>query len=92
VNITSQKIHTDNEESILEALYTNGLGRLTFRHPYGTFALTPASMILLKAIADNKDLLHGTGLDWGSGVGCQAILAAKIDTVEYRLRIGYLQR
>jgi methylase of polypeptide subunit release factors len=39
-------------------------------------------MILLKAIADNKGLLHGTDLDWGSGVGCQAILAAKIDAVD----------
>lgn len=82
MSITAQKIDTKNDESILEASCTNGLGRLTFRHPHRTFALTPASMILLKAIADNKDLLHGTGLDWGSGVGCQAILAAKIDAVD----------
>ena len=69
---------------------TGGLGRLTLYHPPGTFGLTPASRILIKAIAARRDALSGTGLDWGSGVGCLAILAAKIGAVErvYGLEIS----
>lgn len=76
-----QKIYTGSDESILEETFTKGLGKLKFCHPVGTFCLTPASNILLKAIVENQEILHGIGIDWGSGVGCQAILAAKIDTV-----------
>ncbi len=75
-------IDIDSEKSTLDEAYTQGLGRLEFYHPAGTFSLTPASEILLRAIVDNRALLHGVGIDWGSGVGCQAILAAKIDTVD----------
>lgn len=50
-------------------------------HPPGTFALTPASRIGLEAITRNAHILSGTGLDWGSGTGCLAIVAAKLPAV-----------
>ena len=85
-----QEIDTGSDESIIDEKFTNRLGKLKFYHPIGTFSLTPASKILLRAIAENKEILHGIGIDWGSGVGCQAILAAKIDTVHaaYGLEIS----
>lgn len=61
---------------------TFGLGELRIRHPPGTFALTPASLISLQTIGKHKELLHGHGLDWGSGTGCLAIAAAKIPEVQ----------
>jgi len=85
-----REIRTGRDESILEAASTDGLGRLSFYHPVGTFALTPASHILMNAIIQNKALLSGNGIDWGSGVGCLAILAAKISAVDrvYGLEIS----
>lgn len=62
-----------------------GLGDVMFRHPPGTFALTPASAIAIHAITDHQSLLHGRGIDWGSGVGCLAIVAAKVPSVEFVL-------
>ena len=41
---------------------SNGLGELTFLHPPRTFALTPASLIALQAIAQNQHLLSGSDL------------------------------
>ncbi|HUN24433.1 MAG TPA: methyltransferase [Anaerolineales bacterium] len=61
---------------------THGLGEFTFAHPPRTFALTPASRILIRAICENQSRLHGIGLDWGCGVGCLAIVAARIQAVE----------
>jgi len=78
-----REIDTGSDESTLDAAITNGLGELRFYHPAGTFAITPASSILLRAIAENQQLLHGVGIDWGTGVGCQAILAAKIPAVDF---------
>ena len=68
--------------TVLSEVDTLGLGRLEFHHPRGTFALTPASLISLTAIVAQQRLLHGVGLDWGSGVGCLAIAAARIPAVE----------
>lgn len=68
--------------SVLSESDTRGLGRQEFQHPAGTFALTPASLISLTAIVSHQHLLHGVGLDWGSGVGCLAIAAARIPAVE----------
>jgi methylase of polypeptide subunit release factors len=84
------EINIGAEESVLDETSTGGLGSLVFRHPAGTFALTPASRILLTAIVDNQLRLHGTGIDWGSGIGCQAILASRIPAVEkmYGLEIS----
>ena len=69
------------ERTRLTAEESNGLGELTFLHPLGTFALTPASLIALQAIAQNQHLLSGSGLDWGSGGGCLAIAACGIPSV-----------
>lgn len=76
-----QELNLGKEESILNEDFTNGLGRLAFYHPYGTFPLTPASHIMLKAMSLHKNALCGTGIDWGTGIGCLAILAAKINEV-----------
>ena len=58
------------------------MGELLIRHPPGTFALTPASVIALQAIGKHQVLLEDHGLDWGSGIGCLAITAAKISGVK----------
>ena len=70
-----------SEETTLAADKTYGLGPIEIKHPPGTFALTPASLISLQAIGNHQHLLHGIGLDWGSGAGCLAIAAAKIPAV-----------
>lgn len=70
-----------SEETTVTSEMTCGLSELRFRHPPGTFALTPASLISLLAIGKHQQLLHGAGLDWGSGTGCLAIAAAKIPSV-----------
>jgi hypothetical protein len=67
--------------TVLPASETNGLGSIRIEHPRGTFALTPASLISLTAICYNQGLLSGTGLDWGTGTGCLAIAAARVDSV-----------
>jgi SAM-dependent methyltransferase len=61
---------------------TGGLASLQFRHPPGSFSLTPASRIAMRTIGEQQHLLTGWGLDWGSGSGCLAIAAAKIPTVD----------
>lgn len=85
-----REINLGSTESVLEEPFTKGLGRFRFYHPAGTFAITPASNILFRAIIDHADLLHGVGFDWGSGIGCQAILAARIPAVQlvYGLEIS----
>jgi 16S rRNA G966 N2-methylase RsmD len=85
-----REINLGSTESVLEEPFTKGLGNLRFLHPAGTFAITPASNILFRAIIDHADLLHGVGFDWGSGIGCQAILAARIPAVQmvYGLEIS----
>ena len=78
------------EWTALDDADTGGLGSLTLHHPAGTFGLTPASRVLMAAIVNNQDVLNGIGIDWGSGVGTQAILAARIGAVErvYGLEIS----
>lgn len=85
-----REIRTGNDVSIISGEFTAGLGRLIFHHPIGTFSLTPASNILIETIIKHKDILSGIGIDWGSGVGCLAILAAKIRSVDkvYGLEIS----
>jgi len=67
--------------TILPESQTAGLGRIRIQHPRGTFALTPASLISLTAICSHQDKLTGVGIDWGSGTGCLAIAAARVDAV-----------
>ena len=85
-----REIRMGAEETILDEGSTGGLGRLVFHHPAGTFSLTPASHILLNAIVQNQSELCGDGMDWGSGIGCLAILAARIPAVRkvYGLEIS----
>jgi hypothetical protein len=67
--------------TILPESQTAGLGRIRIQHPRGTFALTPASLISLAAICSHQDKLTGVGIDWGSGTGCLAITAARVEAV-----------
>lgn len=67
--------------TVLRASDTNGLGSIRIQHPRGTFALTPASLISLTAICCNQDKLSGIGLDWGTGTGCLAVAAARVESV-----------
>lgn len=60
----------------------NGLGPVVFQHPPGTFVPTPSSHIAIRTLCEHQDLLRGRGIDWGSGVGCLAIVAARIAAVE----------
>jgi methylase of polypeptide subunit release factors len=76
-----REIRTGSDRSILGEELTNGLGSVSFEHPSGTFALTPASYILIEAIINHAEMLQGIGIDWGTGIGCLAILAAKIKEV-----------
>jgi SAM-dependent methyltransferase len=69
-------------ESLVGGSSTNGLGAISIAHPPGTFALTPASLISIDAIASNQDRLSGSGIDWGTGSGCLAILASRIEAVD----------
>ena len=67
------------------------LGVLTFAHPPGTFAPTPATLTALRAIALHGDRLWGEGLDWGSGVGCLAIAAARVPGVTHVLGLELVE-
>ncbi|MGH2542329.1 MAG: methyltransferase [Ardenticatenaceae bacterium] len=66
-----------NDQTVLDT----ELGPIRILHPPGTFALTPASRIGIRAIVANRALLQGSGIDWGSGTGCLALTAAKIAAV-----------
>ena len=67
--------------TIIDEKHTNGLGKFVFQHHEGSFALTPASMITLEAICNNQNHLFAKGIDWGCGIGCLAIVAARVDKV-----------
>ncbi len=71
----------DSHRTLLTLDQNGPLGTIEILHPAGTFAPTPATLIAVEAIAEKRALLSGTGLDWGSGVGCLAIAAARIETV-----------
>ncbi|NIM52043.1 MAG: methyltransferase [Gemmatimonadales bacterium] len=61
---------------------TGGLGPITVLLPPDKLSLTPASYMAVRAIGRNRHLLSGNGIDWGSGSGCLAIAAAKLEAVE----------
>ena len=60
---------------------TCGLGQLQIRHPSGTFPVTPASLVSLRAIGTHQQLLSGIGMDWGPGSGVLSIAVARIKAV-----------
>src|SRR2546428_4309191 len=74
--------YSQDNRTILNADATGGLGEIHIFHPPRTFALTPASRITIQAIGNCQHLLVGNGIDWGSGTGCLAITAAKIEKVK----------
>jgi Methyltransferase small domain len=80
--MTPDAVHS-GDRTLLDTEATGGLGPLEILHPPGTFALTPASRISIEAIARHHGLLHGIGLDWGSGTGCLSILACRIPQVKF---------
>jgi hypothetical protein len=83
-------IKSNNNKSIINIDLSTGKHQVTLNHPTGTFALTPASNTIIQAIIKNYNLLSGIGIDWGSGVGCLAIIASKSSNIEkiYGLEIS----
>ncbi len=73
--------HETDHETVLDDRATGGLRTLRVRHPPGTFALTPASRITVAAVGAEQRRLEGAGIDWGSGVGCVAIVAGRAPAV-----------
>ncbi len=59
-----------------------GLGAIEILAPAGKLSLTPATQMAVNTIASHRDLLRGKGIDWGSGSGVLAIVAARIGAVE----------
>ena len=72
----------DSTVTELSGAETGGLGTIRLHHPPGTFAPTPATRITLMAVAQHRDELVGSGVDWGCGVGVLSIGAARLDTVD----------
>ncbi len=64
-----------------ETVLPTRLGPIRVRHPEGTFVPSEASRIALVAIGTHQELLHGNGIDWGSGSGCLAIATSKVPAV-----------
>ena len=73
----------ENDQTRFPAEMTECPWEIELLHPPGTFAPTPASIIAMQAIGTNQQLLAGTGIDWGCGVGCLTIAAAKIPAVRH---------
>lgn len=61
--------------------HTLGVCDVVLEHPPGTFAPTPASLVGVEAVTRHRHHLRGLGLDWGSGIGCLAIVAAHVEGV-----------
>ena len=62
---------------------TGGLGPIRVMVPRGRQTITPASRMAVAAVGENAHLLHGRGIDWGSGTGLLTIAAAKVAAVEH---------
>ena len=61
----------------------DALGRpIELEVPVDGSSVTPASRVCVEAIARHGKLLAGKGIDWGSGSGCLAIAAARLDAVD----------
>lgn len=64
---------------------TGGLGEMRIFCPPGAFALTPASLMALQTVGQQRHLLTGVGLDWGCGTGCLGLAAARITAVTHTI-------
>jgi hypothetical protein len=80
-----------NNRTRVPSEITGGLGEIEILHPAGTFAPTPASLIAVRAIGANQQLLSGIGIDWGCGAGCLAIKAAKIAAVRHVIGLDIVE-
>jgi SAM-dependent methyltransferase len=69
----------DSGVTELSPAETGGLGTIRLHHPPGTFAPTPATRVTLLAVAQHRNELVGSGVDWGCGVGVLSIAAARVD-------------
>jgi methylase of polypeptide subunit release factors len=74
---------SQDSKTLLTNSQTHGLGEIIVHHPTGTFGITPASRISIESLGAHQHLLKGTGLDWGTGTGCLAILASRIPEVNH---------
>jgi SAM-dependent methyltransferase len=72
----------------MEQVVDTPLGTLRIANPAGTFAPTPATGVMVRAITGSRAGtgewagLQGRGLDWGSGTGILALAAALRPRVE----------
>ncbi len=60
---------------------TGGLGPVEVEVAGGGGTVTPASRVTLRSVGRHRELLAGIGIDWGSGTGCLAIAAARVEGV-----------
>jgi SAM-dependent methyltransferase len=67
--------------SVLGKDVTETLGDIEIFHPAGAEPFPPPVRAIVSALARNREVFSGEGLDWGSGYGAQAIAAAKIAKV-----------
>lgn len=74
-------ITQQGDYSIIDSRLTGNAEAVKLHHPAGTFALTPASRMALRAVGQHRNLLHGKGIDWGSGIGSLTILAATMENI-----------
>lgn len=58
------------------------LGPIRVAGPPGARRVTPATRIAVAALDRHRTLLRGTGIDWGSGIGALALVAARHGAVE----------
>ena len=72
----------DSGTTVLSSDEAGGLGTIRLRHPPGTFAPSPATLVTLCAVAEAAGDLSGVGVDWGCGIGVLSIGAARIAGVE----------
>jgi SAM-dependent methyltransferase len=63
--------------SVLGKDVAESLGNIVIFHPAGAEACSPAARAIVSALARNREIFSGEGIDWGSGYGAQAIAAAK---------------
>jgi len=84
------EIDVSHHESLIKLHSGSNTKTIKLCHPPGTFAITPASKTLIQAIIYNNELLSGIGIDWGSGIGCLAVIAAKTAKIKkvYGLEIS----
>ncbi len=72
----------DQNRAYVSIVRIDGRAPLRIKATPGKLSLTPASHLCLDTIDRHRDLLHGQGIDWGSGSGVLAIAAATNPAVD----------